>query len=207
MTKLIIVRHAQSESNQAHFFAANTNINLTQFGREQAEATAMYLKEQPIDVAYCSNLVRTVQTAKPILQGRNIECIVTDKLREINGGAFEGRTYDEIKERFPTEYHMWSENIINCYCPFGESLYDVYNRISAAFDEIVENNSEKNILVVTHACPIRVMTNKFLGKRFSELNSTPWVSNASVTVVEVYDKSYTLVKQGFDQHLKIRHLL
>ena len=202
MTRLIIVRHAQSESNYAHFYAASTNINLTELGRKQAEETAKYLKDTKIDIAYCSNLVRVIQTAKPIVRDRNIPFIITRDLREIDGGGFEGITYDEILEKYPYERHMWYDDIVNCYCPNGESLYDVYNRIAPTFDKIVEENRGKNILVATHACPIRVMTNKFLGKPFSELNSTPWAPNASVTVVDVDDdNNYIIIKQGYNQHL------
>ena len=122
MTRLIIVRHAQSESNYAHFYAAATNINLTELGRKQAEETAKYLKDTHIDIAYSSNLVRVVQTAKPIVRGRNIPLIITDDLREINGGGFEGITYDEIYERHPYERYMWDNDIVNCYCPNGESF-------------------------------------------------------------------------------------
>ena len=202
MTRLIIVRHAQSESNYAHFYAAATNVNLTELGRAQAEETARYLKDTHIDIAYCSNLVRVIQTAKPIVRDRNIDFIITDTLREINGGGFEGITYDEILEKYPYERHMWYDDILNCYSPNGESLYDVYNRISPAFDKIINDNRGKTILVATHACPIRVMTNKFLGKPFSELNSTPWASNASVTVVDVDEgNNYTVIKQGYDKHI------
>lgn len=202
MTRLIIVRHAQSESNYAHFYAASTNINLTELGRKQAEATANYLKNTPIDIAYCSNLVRVVQTAKPIVRDRDIPFIITRDLREIEGGGFEGITYDEILEKHPYERRMWYDDIVNCFCPSGESLYDVYNRIAPTFDKIIEENRGKNILVATHACPIRVMTNKFLGKKFAELGSTPWASNASVTVVDVDDdNNYTIIKQGYNQHL------
>ena len=202
MTRLIIVRHAQSESNMAHFYAASTNVNLTELGRKQAQATADYLKDTHIDVAYCSNLVRVVQTAKPIVSGRNIDFIITRELREINGGGFEGNTYSENEEKYPYEYYMWQNNILNCYCPNGESLYDVYNRISQAFDDIINANRGKTILIATHACPIRVMTNKFLGKPFSELNSTPWAANASVTEIDVDDdNNYSIIKQGYNQHL------
>ena len=202
MTRLIIVRHAQSESNYAHFYAASTNINLTELGRAQAEETAKYLKDTHIDIAYCSNLVRVIQTAKPIVRDREIPFIITRDLREIDGGGFEGITYDEILEKYPYERHMWYDDIVNCYCPNGESLYDIYNRIAPAFDEIIEANRGKTVLVATHACPIRVMTNKFLGKQFSELNSTPWVANASVTIVDVDDNgSYNLIKQGYNQHI------
>ena len=185
MTRLVIVRHAQSESNLAHFYAASTNVNLTELGRKQAQATADYLKDIHIDIAYCSNLVRVVQTAKPIVRDRNIPFIITRDLREIDGGGFECITYEEILEKYPYERHMWYDDIVNCYCPNGESLYDVYNRIAPTFDRIVEENRGKTVLVATHACPIRVMTNKFLGKPFSELNSTPWAANASVTIVDV----------------------
>ena len=202
MTRLIIVRHGQSESNYARFYAAATNVNLTELGRAQAEETARYLKNIHIDIAYSSNLVRVVQTAKPIVKGRNIEFIITDTLREINGGGFDGITYDEILEKYPYERGMWYTDIVNCYCPNGESLYDVYNRISPAFDDIIEKNRGKTVLIATHACPIRVMTNKFLGKPFSELNSTPWASNASVTVVDVDDdNNYNVLQQSYDQHL------
>ena len=202
MTRLIVVRHAQSESNHAHFYAAATNVNLTELGRAQAEETARYLKDTHIDIAYSSNLVRVVQTAKPIVRGRNIEFVITDALREINGGGFEGITYDEVLEKFPYERGVWYNDIVNCYCPYGESLYDVYNRIAPAFDKIIDDNRGKTILVATHACPIRVMTNKFLGKPFSELNSTPWATNASVTVVDVDDDNqYTVIKQSYNKHL------
>lgn len=202
MTRLIIVRHAQSESNSAHFYAAATNVNLTELGRAQAEETARYLKDTHIDIAYSSSLVRVVQTAKPILRGRNIEFVITDTLREINGGGFEGITYDEVLEKFPYERGVWYNDIVNCYCPHGESLYDVYNRIAPMFNKIINDNRGKTILVATHACPIRVITNKFLGKPFSELNSTPWATNASVTVVDVDDdNNYTVVKQSYDKHL------
>ncbi len=202
MTRLIIVRHAQSESNSAHFYAASTNVNLTELGRRQAEITADYLNDIHIDIAYCSNLVRVIQTAKPIVRGRNIPFIITEDLREINGGGFEGITYEEIRERYPYERQMWYDDILNCYCPSGEGMYDLYNRMAPVFDRIIQANRGKTVLVATHACPIRVMTNKFLGKPFSELNSTPWASNASVTIVDVDDdNNYSMVLQGYDKHI------
>ncbi len=202
MTKLIIVRHAQSESNQAHFYAAATNVNLTYLGKAQAEETAKLLKDTHIDVAYCSDLVRVIQTAKPIVRNRDIPFILTRGLREINGGGFEGLTYDEIAVRYPYEHRMWYDDILNCYCPSGESMYDLFHRVAPVFDEIINNNRGKTILVATHACVLRVMMTRFLGLDFSELNSVPWVPNASVTEVDIDDNdNYTILKQGYNKHI------
>ena len=202
MTKLIIVRHAQSESNLAHFYAAATNVNLSDLGRAQAEETAKYLKDTHIDIAYSSDLVRVVQTAKPIVRGRNIPFILTSGLREINGGGFEGKTYEEIEAQYPYERHMWYDDILNCYCPNGESMYDVFARVSVAFEEIIEQNRGKNILIATHACVIRVMMTRFFGKPFIELDSVPWAPNASVTEIDVDDdNNFKVLRYGYNQHI------
>ena len=66
MTRLILVRHAQSESNEAKFYAAQTNVNLTELGRAQAEETAHFLADYPIDIAYSSDYVRVIQRRQGI---------------------------------------------------------------------------------------------------------------------------------------------
>lgn len=43
MTRILMVRHGQSEANLAKLFAAHTDVPLTDLGRRQAQAIADYL--------------------------------------------------------------------------------------------------------------------------------------------------------------------
>lgn len=203
MTRLIFVRHAQSESNASGFYAAQTNVNLTECGREQAQETARFLRDYPIDIAYSSDYVRVIQTAKPIVKDRGLSLIPTVGLREINGGAWEGLTYTEIEQRYPQERALWYNDIINCICPGGEGVNDVFIRASRTIDDIVSKNRGKNILIASHATVIRVLLTRFHGVTLEGIKGIPWPSNASVTIVDCDDEGNShIVLEGYNDHLK-----
>ena len=202
-TRLIIVRHAQSESNKAKFYAAATNVNLTEFGREQAEKTAAFLQAYHIDRAYSSPMVRVIQTAKPIIRDRGISLEIEPNLREINGGIWEGLSYQEIETCYHHERELWYNDFINCICPGGDSVYELYQRVKSAFEKIIEENRGKTVLVASHATPIRLMLTRFLEKPIQKANDTPWPGNASVSVVDCFeDGTYHIVLFAHDDHLK-----
>ena len=204
MTRLIFVRHAESESNLNRlFYGARTNVNITDRGRKQAEKTAEYLRDTHIDVAYSSDLVRVIQTAKPTVKGRDIPFIITSGLREIDGGKFDGISWAEIEERYPKELCAWKNDFANSETPDGESVEHLQERIISFVEKITDDNRGKTVLIATHACPIRVMMNKYLGKERFEINTTSWASNASVSIVDIDDNGNpNIILNGYDEHLK-----
>lgn len=203
MTRLILVRHAQSESNEARFYGGQTNVNLTELGRAQARETAQFLRDYPIDVAYSSDYVRVIQTAKPIVKDRGLSLIPTVGLREINGGVWEGLTYSEINEKYSAERAIWHNDIVNCICPGGDSVRDVFVRASRSLDEILAASREKNILIASHATVIRVLLTRFHGVPLEGIKDIPWPGNASVTVVDYDDEGgFHIVLQSYNEHLK-----
>ena len=202
-TRLIVVRHAQSESNKAKFYAAAVNVNLTDFGREQAEHTAEFLRDHHIDRAYSSPMVRVIQTAKPIIRERGLPLELVPDLREINGGMWEGLTYEEIENCYHHERWLWYNDFINCICPGGDSVSELYNRVRPAFEKIISDNYGKTVLVASHATPIRLMLTVFEGKPIRESNETPWPGNASVTIVDCFeDGHFEVILSAHDDHLK-----
>ena len=202
-TRLVIVRHAQSESNEARFFAAATNVNLTALGRRQAQKTAEFLADCTFDRAYSSPMVRVLQTAKPIVAGRELTLEHTPDLREINGGMWEGLSYTEIETTYPEERKLWYHSFGDCICPGGDSVADIDQRVRKIFLQIIKENVGKTVLVATHATPLRVIVNYFLGKTLRQIDDIPWARNASVTIVDCFeDGTYDVVLSGYDEHLK-----
>lgn len=202
-TRLVIVRHAQSESNLARFFAAATNVNITELGQAQAKKTAELLADYTFDRAYTSPMVRVLQTAAPIVEGRSLALEHEPDLREINGGLWEGLPYSEIDEKYPEDRALWVHHFGDCVCTGGESVCEVDWRVRKAFSRIIRENVGKTVLVMTHATPIRLITNYFLGKTLRQIKDTPWAGNASVTVVDCFeDGSFSIVWAGYDAHLK-----
>lgn len=201
MTRIIAVRHAQSEGNLAAFFCGHTDISLTPFGVRQAEETARFLDAYPIDRIYSSDLLRVIMTARPTAERRGMEIIPHRGLREINVGDWEGMPHSELDRRDPARV-TWRQDFVNAVCPGGESVRALFARIRRTFRELAEENEGKTIAVFTHATPVRSMLTEWRGLPIEAINETPWPTNASVTVADYLDDgSYRLVLADYNEHL------
>ena len=87
---LYIMRHGQTDWNKLHKLQGQTDIPLNDNGRVMAkEASEMY-KDVHFDMCFCSPLIRAVETAQLVLEGRDIPIIYDDRLKEMNFGIYEG---------------------------------------------------------------------------------------------------------------------
>lgn len=201
MTRIIAVRHAQSEGNLAHFCCGHTDISLTPMGMRQAEETARFLDAYPIDRIYSSDLLRVVMTARPTAERRGMEIIRDIGLREINVGDWEGMPHSELDRCDPAR-EAWHHDFVNAACPGGESVRELFARIRLTFRRLAEENNGRTIALFTHATPVRSMLTEWRGQPIEAINQTPWPGNASVTVVDYLDDgSYRLVLAAHDEHL------
>ena len=203
-TKVIMVRHAQGEGNLKAEFHGQYPSDLTELGKTQAECTAEFLKDYKIDVAFASDIPRAYSTAKIIAEKHGLTVTKDEGLREINGGVWERMKFDDIVIKYPEEYAIWKNDLGNCTCPGGESVRHLGERVRATVERLVKENAGKNILIGTHATPVRTMACVWKGLDFSEIVNLPWVPNASVCIVK-YD-SETL---GFEieEYALCEHLL
>lgn len=203
MTRIIVVRHAQSEGNLGPFFTGHTNVFLTPHGHRQSEETARFLDNYPIDVVLSSDLLRVQQTARHTTERRGMDLILDPGLRELFCGAWEGHTYPWLMEHYPEEWDVWVNDAINTVFPGGESLQEMCNRVQNTFARIEKQYEGKNILIFTHCTPIRTMITKWKGLPISAINDIYFPYNASVTIVRHDDDgSYTMELEAYDEHLK-----
>ena len=73
--KIYFVRHGETDWNKDRKIQGQVNIALNEFGRHLARETAKGLKDIPFDVCFTSPLDRAKETAKIILEGREVPII------------------------------------------------------------------------------------------------------------------------------------
>lgn len=202
-TRLLLVRHGQSEANEAGIYAGHTNSELTDVGKQQAILTADYIaKTFSVDAVYASDLKRAYHTGEVIAASTGAELYPTKNLREIFAGKWEGVSFDVLCREYQEDYERWMNDIGNSRCSGGESVAELKDRILDALTEIAKTNIGKTIVIATHATPIRAMQCHWNNLPLDAMKDIPWVSNASVTEVTYEDGVWTLVKIGYDAHLK-----
>lgn len=128
----------------------NEKIVLSADGEKRAEILSNEKELQNLDVVYASNCVRTLQTAKYIIEKQNLKVNIDERLDERRVG----KTNDaEIKDWYTRQYLDK-----NYKTEGGESQVDVRNRVTEAFKEIINKNKGKRIAIFSH----RICYNIFL---------------------------------------------
>ncbi len=113
MIRLILVRHGNTfEENQVPVqIGAGTDLPLTAHGRAQAEKMAQYLISEKIQpkAIYAGGLKRQTEFAKIICGNFDLLFFSEPALTEIDYGAWEGLSLQQIGNLWPKEYTEWNE--------------------------------------------------------------------------------------------------
>ena len=200
-TTLIFVRHGEAEGNINRIFHGWTDGDITPKGRIQAQRAAERLKDVHIDVLYSSTLCRTIKTAEYISKAKNLPIIRTDKLKEINGGDWEGVHWDILSKKWPEAYKTWEHNPHLHQMPNGESMAEFQKRLIAEIRHIISENTGKVICIVTHGTVIKSLICCFRHCPLDEMINVPWCDNTAITIADYEDDRFNLVIEGDASHL------
>ncbi len=174
-----MLRHGRTASNAEARLQGDSDVPLDEVGRLQAEHAGAYIRGRwDIDTIITSSLQRSRQTA--VLAGfspDNLE--VDDRWREISFGEFEGLKVEEVA---PDLGSRWQADI-NYKPKGGESLPSLHARVAEACAEMTERAADEDILVVTHATPIKSAVIWATGGRPSMILKL-WVYPGSVSVLD-----------------------
>lgn len=199
---IYLIRHGESLGNKTHTYLGHTDLDLSEKGYIQAELACKYiLNNLKIDKIYSSDLIRAYNTVLPVAKELNLDIIADKDLREINAGFWENKKYDYLIENFRETYNLWLTDIGNAKCDGGESVKDLQNRFMKKLEEIALANPDKNVLIGTHATPIRITNCTVSGHDLSEMHNVPWAYNASLTHIEYTDGKFKLIEYGLSSYL------
>jgi len=186
--KIYIVRHAQTRSNLKEIACENQKKEgLTEEGKEQAKKLAKKLNKVKIDKIFISEAKRTHETILPLLKSKKDIPIKKDKrLNECKFGIFSGLTLKEAEKKYSEIFRERQKDKWNIPVPGGESYKDVALRLESFLKDLKKEAKKfplKNILIVTHATPIKVFLIKYLGFSIEKVESI-YFENALVSIFD-----------------------
>jgi broad specificity phosphatase PhoE len=150
-TEIVLIRHGETEWSRDGKHTGNTDILLTERGREQAAALGAALAAQRFVRVLMSPLARAADTAR--LAGFDAE--PRDELREWDYGAYEGRKTSEIRAERPG-WTLWADGV-----PNGETAAGVAARVDAVLADL--RTVEGAALVFAHGHLLRVLAVRWIG--------------------------------------------
>ena len=150
MMKLLLIRHGQTDWNLLGKYQGQTDIALSGEGIRQADLLAQNFPVDTLDIIYTSDLQRAFMTAERLAEKFSAPLYADKALRELNFGAWERLTYQEIAERLPQEVKNLFGAPEKLQIPEGETFLMLQRRAMDKIHEIRAENEGKNVAVVAH---------------------------------------------------------
>ena len=201
MSRLLMVRHGDTELNSAERYWGQSDVKLSAAGLGQAEKLRDHLATEKIYAIYASNLRRALVTAETIASGHQLAVITCAELCEINFGELEGLTFEEISQLYPEVTRLWVERSPKLRFPGGESFDEFNKRVSKFLRRLEKHAVEETILIAAHSGVLRTLMCHLLGL---ELHRR-WqirLDLASLSILETQQQGAILTLLNSTSHLR-----
>lgn len=223
---LYLIRHGETIGSETKSYKGSMDVPLSGHGVAQIEKVSAFVtaslrrseaamqksyladihstpREMPgnsqarLSAVYCSDLGRAVNSAEIICGPYGLKPLVVPELRERNFGVWEGMTFNEIRERYPSEFEAWASDPLKHSPVNGESTEEVCKRVISALDTIVSRHSDPgdspaHIAVVAHGGVNRIILCHLMGAPFENIFRIEQ-DPAAVNIIEFWER-YPVIK-------------
>ena len=178
--KLILTRHGETVENKKKIMQGHLPGRLSRLGKEQAKKLALRLKNEKIDAIYSSDLKRASDTAREIAKfHQGIPFILEQKLREVDLGAYTGKSRAEID---------WNRR------PKGiETRASMRKRVKKLLDWVYMKHPFGTVLFVGHNGINKALMSIIFNKAAKDMDKIPKLLNTGVSIFEIKENKKHIV--------------
>jgi len=151
-TRLVLVRHGETEWSRSGRHTGRTDLGLTEAGRRQGVLLGAALEGRSFVRVVSSPLARALETARLSGLGDLVE--TDDDLREWDYGAYEGRTSADIRTEVPG-WSIWTHAV-----PGGETIEEVAARADRVIERLLAASGD--VAVFAHGHLLRVLASRWI---------------------------------------------
>lgn len=205
---IYLMRHGETEWNKRGCFQGQVDIPLNDYGRELARITAEALKDVKFEAAFCSPLLRAMETAMIMLDEQQMEqlrkrqkpvpVMIDERLKEFNFGVKDGSNIAQMRSD-PTEPLYYLLNDPKNYVPpeGGETLEQLYKRSSSFMEERILplEKQYETILIVAHGVMNRSIINPIAGIPVEDFWAIQ-MRNCTVSILSLQDGRLQVEEKG-----------
>ncbi|TYK52245.1 histidine phosphatase family protein [Actinomadura decatromicini] len=189
--RLVLWRHGQTAWNVERRFQGQADIPLDETGVQQARRAARLLAGLRPTALLASPLRRAADTAQALADITGLPVRYDKDLVERGGGAWEGLTNREIRERYPAEHAAWDP-------PGGETSAQVAKRVGAALERALDGlEPDGQLVVASHGAALRLGMSHLLGLPEETWERLGGLSNCCWSVItEMRDGGWRLAEHN-----------
>jgi broad specificity phosphatase PhoE len=158
MTRLVLIRHGETDWNREGRYQGHADVPLNAAGRAQAASLAQSQRGMALDAIYTSDLQRAHQTAEVLAEATGAPLFVERRLREIAQGDWEGQLFADIqRDHAELLARRRREPLLTRPPGDSENVGDVWARLRPLIAEIHRRHPGGRIALVSHGAALAVL--------------------------------------------------
>jgi len=182
-TRLVLVRHGQTDHNREGRLQGQVDIPLNDRGVLQAETLARTVAAAPPDLIVSSPLERARDTAGAVARACGLEATTDPAFLERSFGQWEGLRGEEIRRRWPAEHGDWRAHRTIRGLDI-EDRPEVGERVAAGCRRLLAQHPDRTVMVVAHGAAITLGITALLGLDSSGFRGIAGLENCHRSVLE-----------------------
>lgn len=201
MTRIYLIRHAQSEGNLYRRVLGWYDGHITALGQKQAAALETRFRDIPVDAIYSSDLSRARETAQPLALSKGLELRSDPAFREIHLGELTNVPYGDFLYHHPGQYNAFFSYSPRWAPKAGETFRQVADRIGPAFFRVAADHPGKTVAVFSHAMAIHCLQAALRGKHPGQVTDLPLGENTAVSCYDLQGEKFRILFENDASHL------
>jgi len=189
--RTLLLRHGEPVASARGRCYGKLDVALSESGRAQVAAAIPLWARLAPSLILVSPRTRTRESATILAQRLGVEILVDERLREIDFGELEGRTYDEVAAADPVLYERWMSAPTAVRFPGGESWPDVLARVTEAMVHHRRDRPGATLGLVVHGGTVRAALSHALAVPDGSIFRLD-VAYATTTCIDWYDDAPVL---------------
>jgi broad specificity phosphatase PhoE len=204
--RIFLVRHGKTNWNNERKCQGYSDTPLNGEGEAQARLVGWRFFGAVFDHVYSSPLLRARRTAEIIMEGSLSGKPVEnrDELREMGFGSWEGESIPLIRETDSESFERWLAAPFSNHPDGGETYEEIRARAASLADELKRRGDYEKILIVSHGGILRALIAVMLNLDDMNLTWRMRIENCSVTILDVWQETASLLLLNDTQHLRLR---
>jgi probable phosphoglycerate mutase len=199
-TEFIVIRHGETAWNAQSRIQGHLDSPLNEEGLAQALMVGERLGHEQFSELYSSDLGRALQTVQPIADRTGHEVVREARLRERHLGVFQGLTGMQCERDYPQEYARFKRRDPEHAVPGGESVRQLFERVSSLFADLARRHPDQRIVAVTHGGVLDAL-HRFAGNVPLDRPRDFPIYNASLNFILCEDERWSIQRWGDISHL------
>lgn len=147
MPQVVIIRPGCTDFAEQNRIQGSLDIPLNPRGLQQVEEVVSQLRECPLEVLYADPSEASRRTAEAIADELGIPVKLSEDLKNLDQGLWEGLQVDDVRHKYPKAYKQWQDSPETICPPEGETVPEAVERVRRVLRKPLKKRKVMGIVV------------------------------------------------------------